>query len=487
MRRSRVRRNRDADRHPHLLLRPAARLQPEREAVEDPGRVSASRSRSARSRAERPRARAGAADHAGHGRERDPHVAQPARARAARHGRPHGAARHGRGLRHVEDAEAEVRLPSGLGRLARARPERHDPARPQPPQRVHLEHRQRDPRAGRHVRHDDHTRARRHRPPPRPDPSDHRRQRSPGPRQLHHPLRRTRRDRHQLPPVHVGGLPADVPRPELRRDRGGVRAEHPRLLRATVRQHRTLRRPVDGGPGSDPQSRLSTLRLRRPRRRLGLAARGVATHYRRARLPLRDVRLDRLRLPRRAHSLRLARPQLLLRYRRPRRLPEGRLLALPEPVDGPSGPAPLSALELDGRRYDRRLGLHERRRGRAVPERPVARNEASRGRCAAPDVARALDPGHAARRRPQGGTRHRDRRGEDGRRARRDRAQPRSHHDRRGRQGPLLHLDHGLRLGRRSRTDRRRRDPFSASPEARRSRASTTATRSATHPSRPTA
>ena len=86
--------------------------------------------------------------------------------------------------------------------------------------------------------------------------------------------------------------------------------------------------------------------LRRDRAALGLLprrrvrrARGVAGGPRR-------VRVDRLRLPRRADPLLrvgpaarrggLAGAQLLLRHRGPRRVPEGPLLPLPEPVDDAS-------------------------------------------------------------------------------------------------------------------------------------------------------
>ena len=45
-------------------------------------------------------------------------------------------------------AEGQERLRQVFRRVERARHARHDPPRPQPPQRHHVEHRQRDPRAG---------------------------------------------------------------------------------------------------------------------------------------------------------------------------------------------------------------------------------------------------------------------------------------------------------------------------------------------------
>src|SRR2546427_8787322 len=41
------------------------------------------------------------------------------------------------------EGEDQVRLSPGLGRVARAGPVGHGAARPEPPQRVHLEHRER--------------------------------------------------------------------------------------------------------------------------------------------------------------------------------------------------------------------------------------------------------------------------------------------------------------------------------------------------------
>src|SRR5213078_3763284 len=110
-------------------------------------------------------------------------------------------------------------------------------------------------------------------------------------------------------------------------------------------------------------------------------------------VPLGDVHLDRVRLPRRAYAVRLARPELVLRGRGPGGLPEGPLLPVPERVDRPADAAPLPALELGPRGYHRCVGLHQRRRTGAVPERRFARREAEGGRRPPPDVAGAVRAG----------------------------------------------------------------------------------------------
>src|SRR2546421_12131776 len=120
---------------------------------------------------------------------------------------------------------------------------------------------------------------------------------------------------------------------------------------------------------------------------LGLAARRIAAPVRALPVPLGDVHLDRVRLPRRAYAVRLARPELVLRGRGPGGLPEGPLLPVPERVDRPADAAPLPALELGPRGYHRCVGLHQRRRTGAVPERRFARREAEGGRRPPPDVA----------------------------------------------------------------------------------------------------
>ena len=91
------------------------------------------------------------------------------------------------------------------------------------------------------------------------------------------------------------------------------------------------------------------------------------------RLRRRFVHLGGVRLHRRADAvLVVAVQELVLRRHRHRRLPQGRLLLLQEPLDDRAdGPRP-AALELD-RRHDRhRLRLQQLRQRRAVPEQHVA-------------------------------------------------------------------------------------------------------------------
>jgi beta-galactosidase len=89
-----------------------------------------------------------------------------------------------------------------------------------------------------------------------------------------------------------------------------------------------------------------------------------------------------LRLEQAARREGLAVAQLVLRDRRPRRLPEGPLLPLPEPLDEGADGARAAALELGRTRGpgDPGDGVHERRGGRAAAERPLARaQEEGRG------------------------------------------------------------------------------------------------------------
>ena len=68
----------------------------------------------------------------------------------------------------------------------------------------------------------------------------------------------------------------------------------------------------------------------------------------------RAIRMDGIRLHRRAYSLRMARAEFVFRYRRPCRIPEGRLLPLSGGMVGQARVASLPALELDtgaGRGY----------------------------------------------------------------------------------------------------------------------------------------
>src|SRR5207253_9940907 len=114
---------------------------------------------------------------------------------------------------------------------------------------------------------------------------------------------------------------------------------------------------------------------------------GIAATVRALPVPLAAVPLDRARLPRRACAVRLARPELVLPGRGPGGLAEGPLLPVAERVDRPADAAPLPALELGPRGYHRCVGLHQRRRTGAVPERRFARREAEGGRRPPPDVA----------------------------------------------------------------------------------------------------
>ena len=60
----------------------------------------------------------------------------------------------------------------------------------------------------------------------------------------------------------------------------------------------------------------------------------------------RRVRVDRLRLHRRADAVRLAEPQFVVRHRRSVRFPEGPVLPVPEPVAPRADGPPAAALEL---------------------------------------------------------------------------------------------------------------------------------------------
>src|SRR5439155_22958333 len=115
--------------------------------------------------------------------------------------------------------------------------------------------------------------------------------------------------------------------------------------------------------------------LRQQSRVLGIAARGIAAAVRALSVPFGDLRLAGHRLPGRAHALRMAGAQLLLRRRRSRGIPEGSLLLISERVDGAAYAPSAPPLELDAGRYDRCVGLHERRRGGAIPEWCHARGE----------------------------------------------------------------------------------------------------------------
>ncbi len=105
----------------------------------------------------------------------------------------------------------------------------------------------------------------------------------------------------------------------------------------------------------------------------GFDPRTLAALCARPRFHLRPVRMDRLRLSRRAHALRLAGAQFVLRHSRPRRVSQRRILPLSKRMASRQNCAPhLSALELDRRRRNRRVGLLQQcRRGRTLHQRRV--------------------------------------------------------------------------------------------------------------------
>ena len=90
-----------------------------------------------------------------------------------------------------------------------------------------------------------------------------------------------------------------------------------------------------------------------------------------ARVAVGRICLDRLRLSRRAHALRLAVDQFAVRHRRHVRLSQGQLLLLQSMVGIGTGAASVSALELGGARgrADLSVGAFESRFGRTVSER----------------------------------------------------------------------------------------------------------------------
>ena len=118
------------------------------------------------------------------------------------------------------------------------------------------------------------------------------------------------------------------------------------------------------------------------------------------------VRVDRLRLHRRADALSLAVAELLLRHYRPGRFPQGPLLLLPQRLAaGAVGPPP-APLDLagTGRQGGPRVGRHELRYRGTFPQRQVARRTKARPR----QVAARRLVGALHRRGPAGG-------GEEGR------------------------------------------------------------------------
>ena len=98
---------------------------------------------------------------------------------------------------------------------------------------------------------------------------------------------------------------------------------------------------------------------------LGRAGRGMDGVLRRPALAGRGLRLDGVRLPRRADALRLALHQLSFRHPGHLRIPQGSFLVLQELVDGRAGTASAPALELEGTggAGHRGLGLLQHGRG----------------------------------------------------------------------------------------------------------------------------
>ena len=176
-----------------------------------------------------PRDRAPARDPEAHGRERHPHQPQPAGAGAARARRPHGLPRHGRGLRHVGHAEGEERPRQVLRRVGRARPARHDPARPQPPERRDVEHRQRDPRAGGAGRLEGGEAAHRHLPRGGPDAA----RRPPASTRSENAIKNRLADQVDIPGFNYGVRAVrEDPAPSTRAGRSWARRRRPASARA---------------------------------------------------------------------------------------------------------------------------------------------------------------------------------------------------------------------------------------------------------------
>ena len=133
-------------RHSHLRVRREQRLYAERSEREAQRHVQSQRPGRTGRRGELPRHREAAPDAQGHGRERTPHVAQPARARVSRHRRPPRLPRDGRGLRLLGPGQEHLRLRSVLQPVGHDGHQRHGHAGSQSSEHHHLEHRKRDSR-----------------------------------------------------------------------------------------------------------------------------------------------------------------------------------------------------------------------------------------------------------------------------------------------------------------------------------------------------
>ena len=133
-------------RHPHVRVHGQRRLPSQRPARAALRRLPAPRPGPARRGLLPPRDGAAAGDHAGHGRQRDPHQPQPAGAGAARPVRPDGIRRVGRGLRQVGRHGRPRQERAAAGAVRREADSQLRPARPQPSLGRRLVDRQRDRR-----------------------------------------------------------------------------------------------------------------------------------------------------------------------------------------------------------------------------------------------------------------------------------------------------------------------------------------------------
>ena len=258
------------------------------------GHLQPSRSRPAGRRAQRPGPGAAARDPQGDGLQRAADLAQSPRAGAAGPGRPDGLRRDGRGVRLLEAGQDRRRLQPALRRVAREGPAGHGPARAEPSQRDHVEHRQRDRRAERAGAGEA---ASRHRPRRGPDPARH------GGLQQ-------RQRRHERVPDRGGRLRAQLqpgrlradPRPSAATSRSrcytsessscvSSRGEYffpVKRGRDSQANFQVSSYDVDAPPWAQPPDEVFEALDQQP---------GV----------LRRVRLDRLRLPRRADAVQLGR------------------------------------------------------------------------------------------------------------------------------------------------------------------------------------